>query len=134
MNRPFVIILTLLFLWSGAAYGTSAICCCKADTSSFMDVSDVGRGSDTEGFFCQGHPCSHDGRHGCCSFQCAKLPLAVGFSIFVSLLSDHQISASPLTLLHSEKRLQTRWPITGQDRSYQEKPIDPLLQSCCLLS
>lgn len=134
MNRAFVIILTLLFLWSGAADGTFALCCCKTEMSSLMDGPNNGRGSDTEAFFCEGHSCSHHGQHASCSFQCAKEPFVAGFSTFESLLSDHQISTFPSTLLHSENRLQTKWPISGQVCSFQDKPIDILLQTCSLLS
>jgi hypothetical protein len=122
MNRPFVIILTLLFLWTGAVFGTSALCCCKMDTSSLIDGSDDGCGSDTEGFFCQRHVCSHSGLQGCWSFCRAKAPLMAGLSDFETLLSDHQIFGFPGTLLHSDKLLQTRWPISGQVCSFQERP------------
>lgn len=134
MKRPFVIILTLLFLWSGAAYRTSALCCCKTDTNSLMDRSDGGCGSDTEAFFCQGHLCSHNGLPSCSPFCRAKEPVMAGLSVFMSFLSDHQFFALPVTLFHSEKYLQTRWPISGQVCSLQEKPIDLLLQTCSLLS
>ncbi len=134
MNRPLALVLGLLFLWGSAVYGCPTVCCCKMDTSTFMDHSSDSCGSHTEAWLSQRHLCSHNGLNGCSSFCRAKEPVIAGLAGFQPLFSDHQICAFPLTLLDSEKPLQTWWRTFNRIRCSQTKPIELLLQTSSFLS
>jgi hypothetical protein len=122
-----------MFLWATGVYGLSGPCCCPMEFSSLMECVDESFGPSGH------HPCKHEdsGSHhsgnGCFSLRCAGELTSLGLPEFESLLAEHQLSAFPIRLADPEKVPQTPRSINGQTCSLQEKPIDPLLQSCSLL-
>jgi len=134
MNRPWAIIVVLVFCAS-SVWGMSGVCCCSTDAHETASDCDENPAIFRHHSSCDhGGLCKQDPLDGCLSLRCLEGLSSVALPELSSVFPRLQALALATLVIDSQDSAKTSRSDGGSSFCHSEEPVPLLLRTCSFLS